>query len=145
MSIGNLQDYGNKGNNFPWQLKMLKGLQSIITNVANLIPYLNSIMNATNVTASNTNILLKVPYYYRVDSTHGLVLNLPIKSFTITTVSGKGFVSFDSGVSPGTELNLNESISFSSEFNYNFNATAAGDSFITIINNTGVTIVTWVV
>ena len=30
MSIGNLQDYGNKGNNFPWQLKMLKGLQGII-------------------------------------------------------------------------------------------------------------------
>ena len=29
MSIGNLKDYGNKGNNFPWQLKMLKGLQCI--------------------------------------------------------------------------------------------------------------------
>lgn len=30
MSIGNLKDYGNKGNNFPWQLKMLEGLQGII-------------------------------------------------------------------------------------------------------------------
>jgi len=30
MSIGNLKDYGNKGNNFPWQLQMLKGLQGII-------------------------------------------------------------------------------------------------------------------
>lgn len=30
MSIGNLQDYGNKGNNFPWQLKMLNGLQGIL-------------------------------------------------------------------------------------------------------------------
>jgi hypothetical protein len=29
MSIGNLKDYGNKGNNFPWQLKMLQGLQAI--------------------------------------------------------------------------------------------------------------------
>lgn len=29
MSIGNLKDYGNKGNNFPWQLKMLEGLQAI--------------------------------------------------------------------------------------------------------------------
>jgi hypothetical protein len=27
MSIGNLKDYGNKGNNFPWQLKMLIGQQ----------------------------------------------------------------------------------------------------------------------
>jgi glutamine cyclotransferase len=30
MSIGNLKDYGNKGNNFPWQLKMLEGLQAIL-------------------------------------------------------------------------------------------------------------------
>jgi hypothetical protein len=30
MSIGNLKDYGNKGNNFPWQLKMLQGIQGII-------------------------------------------------------------------------------------------------------------------
>lgn len=29
MSIGNLKDYGNKGNNFPWQLKVLEGLQRI--------------------------------------------------------------------------------------------------------------------
>lgn len=29
MSIGNLKDYGNKGNNFPWQLKMLQGLDAI--------------------------------------------------------------------------------------------------------------------
>ena len=30
MSIGNLKDYGNKGNNFPWQLKMLQGLEAIL-------------------------------------------------------------------------------------------------------------------
>ena len=30
MSIGNVKTEGNKGNNFPWQLKMLQGLQSII-------------------------------------------------------------------------------------------------------------------
>lgn len=32
MSIGNLKDYGNKGNNFPWQLKVLQGLQTLIDN-----------------------------------------------------------------------------------------------------------------
>jgi hypothetical protein len=31
MSIGNLKDYGNKGNNFPWQLKMLRGLDALLT------------------------------------------------------------------------------------------------------------------
>lgn len=27
MSVGNLNDQGNKGSNFPWQLKVLQGLQ----------------------------------------------------------------------------------------------------------------------
>lgn len=33
MSIGNLKDNGNQGNNFPWQYKMLLGLDSINTAV----------------------------------------------------------------------------------------------------------------
>ncbi len=36
MSVGDLKDYGNKGNNFPWQLKMLKGLQGIINAITSL-------------------------------------------------------------------------------------------------------------
>lgn len=34
MSIGNLKDSGNQGNNFPWQLKMLQGLQQISDSLA---------------------------------------------------------------------------------------------------------------
>jgi len=34
MSIGNLKDSGNQGNNFPWQLKMLQGLQAIHDEVS---------------------------------------------------------------------------------------------------------------
>ncbi len=30
MSIGNLKDQGNQGNNFPFQLKVLQGLQAVI-------------------------------------------------------------------------------------------------------------------
>jgi len=33
MSIGNLKNSGNQGNNFPWQLKMLEGLQAIYDEV----------------------------------------------------------------------------------------------------------------
>jgi hypothetical protein len=33
MSVGNLKDYGNKGNNFPWQLKMLQGLDTINSSI----------------------------------------------------------------------------------------------------------------
>jgi hypothetical protein len=44
MSIGNLKDYGNKGNNFPFQLKVLEGIQAVFnaltgkTNGAQRIP-----------------------------------------------------------------------------------------------------------
>jgi hypothetical protein len=34
MSVGNLKDYGNKGNNFPYQLAVLKLLDGILTAVA---------------------------------------------------------------------------------------------------------------
>ena len=44
MSIGNTKEYGNKGNNFPFQLKSLQGLQcacdqltEIVTNTATII------------------------------------------------------------------------------------------------------------
>jgi hypothetical protein len=34
MSVGNLKDSGNQGNNFPWQLKVLQGLQEIAIQTA---------------------------------------------------------------------------------------------------------------
>jgi len=34
MSIGNLKDSGNQGNNFPWQLKMLLGQQCACDELA---------------------------------------------------------------------------------------------------------------
>jgi hypothetical protein len=37
MSIGNLKDSGNQGNNFPWQLKVLQGLQDIINESGDII------------------------------------------------------------------------------------------------------------
>lgn len=43
MSIGNTKDYGNKANNFPWQYKMLLGLDAI-----------NNSVNASNVTNINS-------------------------------------------------------------------------------------------
>lgn len=46
MSVGNLKTDGQKGNNFPWQLKMLKGLQSIYTTLVNIY---NVIISSINV------------------------------------------------------------------------------------------------
>jgi len=36
MSIGNLKDYGNKGNNFPYQFKVLQGLQCVCDQLKEL-------------------------------------------------------------------------------------------------------------
>lgn len=46
MSVGNLKTEGQKGNNFPWQLKMLKGLQNIYTTLVNIY---NVIISSLNV------------------------------------------------------------------------------------------------
>lgn len=53
MSVGNLKDYGNKGNNFPWQLKMLMGqqcacdaLNTLIENTDTVEPLLFQILSA---------------------------------------------------------------------------------------------------
>ena len=37
MSVGNLNTEGNKKNNFPWQFKMLKGLQAIVDTIISSI------------------------------------------------------------------------------------------------------------
>ena len=46
MSVGNLTDYGNKGNNFPWQLGMLK------------LASLAQVKNCAEITLSNTSVAL---------------------------------------------------------------------------------------
>jgi hypothetical protein len=54
MSIGNLKDEGNKGNNFPWQLKMLQGLSAISTGINNLIGALTPTSNPSVPVAITT-------------------------------------------------------------------------------------------
>jgi hypothetical protein len=53
MSIGNLRDQGNKGNNFPWQLAVLKLLQSVVNNTFGLNPQVKT-ANVLNTTTTGT-------------------------------------------------------------------------------------------
>lgn len=61
MSIGNLKTDGNKGNNFPWQLKMLQGIQSIIDSSSgccnDILNELNSINNLLSGTSRTPNLI----------------------------------------------------------------------------------------
>jgi hypothetical protein len=61
MSVGNLNTEGNKKNNFPWQLKMLKGLQTIIDNgvncCASILGLLGNISSSTSAYQRYPNVL----------------------------------------------------------------------------------------
>lgn len=62
MSVGNLKDSGNQGNNFPYQLKVLQGLQALIDANANCCDALTlllqpqkravKVMSVTNVSGT---------------------------------------------------------------------------------------------
>jgi hypothetical protein len=61
MSIGNLKTDGNKGNNFPFQLKVLQGLQAVIDNadacctqLSKLLEPKQRIVTVTNATGPDT-------------------------------------------------------------------------------------------
>jgi hypothetical protein len=49
MSIGNLKTDGNKGNNFPWQLKVLQGLDRILSVISGTGSYLAPQARVTNI------------------------------------------------------------------------------------------------
>jgi hypothetical protein len=49
MSIGNLKTYGNKGNNFPFQLSVLKGLEKIFSALFGSGSYLAPQTKVTNI------------------------------------------------------------------------------------------------
>jgi len=55
MSVGNLQDYGNKGNNFPWQLKMLQGIDALLSAfTSSTTSFLAPEARVTNILRSST-------------------------------------------------------------------------------------------
>ena len=53
MSIGNTKEYGNKGNNFPWQYKMLVGLDKIFSALSGGGSYLAPQTRVSNLLRSS--------------------------------------------------------------------------------------------
>ena len=70
MSFGNLKDNGNKGNNFPYQLAMLKLLGTIATNTASGAD--NELVNTDYIAIANG-----VGYSIGDSATRTLVLSVP--------------------------------------------------------------------
>jgi hypothetical protein len=120
MSIGNLKDQGNQGKNFPWQLRVLNGLQAIADNVNNnqveIISPLGtqSSINSVSVTIANDQAKLGITPNILISTGDAATV---ITSSAITSISfasngtADALISFDGGVNyvaipTGTTINL---------------------------------------
>ena len=127
MSVGDLKTDGLKGNNFPWQLKMLKGLQGIINAIIAIPP---------------TPALSKVPVIQRITGvTLGISVQIqsisiacPVTSTTGINVSTDGAASFVS-VLPGETVYYDAGTlnNYFDAFLFKIDTTVGGEALITYI------------
>jgi hypothetical protein len=113
MSIGNLRDDGNQSKNFPWQLKMLQGLQGIINELQGTLdveivaPLGQQIMDdsVSVVIASDQAGVERTPNFLRPSGIFG---NTPVGIFSVSFAS-VGTANATVGgmiLKPGETLNL---------------------------------------
>jgi hypothetical protein len=102
MSIGNVKTEGSKGNNFPFQLKVLQGLQAVIDNncCADILAVLDSIDGKLvsvqrRASVLNTSTTGTVPVCYSFS-----IANVGSAAGTVNTQSipAGTTVNFDAGV-----------------------------------------------
>jgi hypothetical protein len=113
MSIGNLKDTGNLGNNFPYQYKVLKGLQGIIDaldsvtgNITIVDPIGQKVMadSVSVVIASNQQGAARTPEFLR-RSVAGTV-NVITYSLSVSNVGAANGTFLGSTIKPGETLNF---------------------------------------
>jgi hypothetical protein len=73
MSIGNLKDYGNKGNNFPYQFKVLQGLQCICDELKEINVDTTAIEATLQNVETNTTGVARTPNFLRPSGSLGTV------------------------------------------------------------------------
>jgi hypothetical protein len=97
MSIGNLKSEGNKGNNFPWQYKMLLGLQGIINSNTDCCEALTTLLRPQ----------VRTP---RVVRTSGPFTNaVAVYSFSIANVGAGNGTALGVTIKPGEIVNFDAS------------------------------------
>lgn len=97
MSVGNLKDYGNKGNNFPFQLKVLKGLSDSfanLVNIFNLLLQIKQLSAATTITRPTTSGTINTGQLSvsiaNVGTANGTVKGVTVKPGETVSFSGGG-------------------------------------------------------
>jgi hypothetical protein len=136
MSIGNLKDSGNQGNNFPWQLKMLQGLQAIVDGncCEQIIPLIDSI----DLKLSSQRITPTI-IYSTGDSPTGIITDILSISFA-SVGTADALISFDGGgtyvaITTGTTINMDagtlNNIYLGNTFYYDTNTNTGAALYIT--------------
>jgi hypothetical protein len=113
MSIGNLKDYGNKGNNFPWQYKMLLGLDKILAAFSS---------GGTSYLAPQA----RVPRY-SITTTSGVTL-ANVYSFSIANVGSAAGTVDGQSLPAGVTVNFDAGVLNNTLGSLSYNAT--GTTFI---------------
>ena len=112
-SIGDLRNSGNQGNNFPWQLKMLQGLQALIDSGCcdEILALLEPQLRRANVL--NTSTTGTVPVCY---------------SFSIANVGSAAGIVNGQSIPAGTTLNFDAGVLNNTLSGATYNAT--GTTFL---------------
>jgi hypothetical protein len=97
MSIGNLKDYGNKGNNFPWQLKMLQGLEAINTTIAAQTVTTSSIRTPRLISTSTTGTIPGQPHSISVYNSGNAVGTLTVSGGAAVSIPVGATINMDAG------------------------------------------------
>jgi hypothetical protein len=119
MSIGNLKTSGDKGNNFPFQLKVLQGLQCTC--------------NSLQVVETNTTGVVRRPNLLRVNDPNDLAAFAPLYSVSVANVGLADGIVLGGALRPGEVVNF--SADALNNFFSSFIVDATGTEFIiTFIN-----------
>jgi hypothetical protein len=133
MSIGNTKSDGNKGNNFPYQHNVLKGLQAVLQDLQNLLA--NTTGVATESTLQNVEVnttgVARTPGIIRPTGVGNV--NTVAATFYSVSVANVGLTD---GTILGTIIKPGEVLNFSADalnnFFNSFAYDATGTEFIII-------------
>lgn len=144
MSIGNLKDTGNLGNNFPYQYKVLKGLQGIIdalsggsgdTNVTIVNPLGQDTManSLAVVLASDQAGAARTPGFLRVSNSGTVAVKT--YSLSVSNVGAANGTFLGDIIKPGETLNFSADAinNFYTSGTFTYNGT--GTELIIIYNS----------
>jgi hypothetical protein len=85
MSIGNLKTEGNKGNNFPWQLKMLLGQQCACDQLTELVGNTNEVETLLTDILASLQASTEYEAKFVVDTCNGDVVYLEVRVWDTDT------------------------------------------------------------